>query len=338
MKTVRVGVIGVGHIGRHHARILADLPGVELVGIVDVNEAHASALAREYNTAAFTNTTSLVGKVDAVTVAVPTIYHFPTASEFLRRGIAVLVEKPLAFSTNEAREMVRLASQNNAILQVGHVERFNPAWQYLETRLEAPTFIEAKRFSEYPFRSIDVSVVFDLMIHDLDLVLQMVDSPVAEVDAVGSAIFSPTIDQAEARIWFENGCQAVVSASRVHDHPIRRIRFWGDHQQGEVDLFRRTTSLRYPDASLMQNLPSDLAPDERKQLLGKLFHTEMQSLDRTAEPLRAELESFVQCVREASVPRVTGERGCELVSLATRIESAIRNHHSASLKVLRKSA
>lgn len=338
MTALRVGVIGVGHIGRHHARILASLPDVSLTGVVDADEANANQVATQYGAQAYTTATQLFGKVDAVTVAVPTVYHYPTACEFLRRGIPTMVEKPLAFSTNEAREMVRLADENQTILQVGHVERFNPAWVDLENNLQQPTFVEARRFSQYPFRSIDVSVVFDLMIHDLDLVLQMIGSPVTEVDAVGATLLSPTIDTAEARLRFENGAQAVVSASRVHDRPVRKMRYWGPNQSGEVDLYRRTTLVRTLNRSLPEELPTPTQPDEKAQLLSQLFHTAASTLDRTAEPLRDELEDFVTAVRHRRQPKVTGARGCELVSLATRIEACIRQHHSTNLKVLRKSA
>lgn len=338
MSALRVGVVGVGHIGRHHARILAGLPDVKLVGVVDADPEAAHAVATQYGASPFTKTAELADKVDAVTIAVPTIYHYPAACEFLRRGIATLVEKPLAFSTNEAREMARLAKENGAILQVGHVERFNPAWADVEGKIDMPIFVEAQRFSEYPFRSIDVSVVFDLMIHDLDLVLQMVASPVAEVEAVGCAVLSPTVDAAEARLRFENGAFAVISANRVHDRPVRRIRFWGRTQSGEVDLFRRTTLVRSVEGKLPEQLPTNMQPDEKSKLLSQLFRSETATLDRAEEPLRNELQDFVDAVRLGRVPKVTGEHGCELVSLATRIETAIRQHHTVELKVLRKSA
>ena len=223
---LRVGVIGVGHLGRHHARILGTMPGVQLVGVVDNSEARAEEIAAASNTAAFTEWQALEGKVDAVTVAVPTESHLDVALAFIERGVHVLVEKPLARTVEEADRLVNAAAVRGVTLAVGHTERFNPAVAEARRLLHGPRFIEAHRLGTFPERSLDIDVVFDLMIHDLDIVLSIVGEPTVSVEAVGVPVLTPRIDIANVRLRFAGGCIANLTASRISRDRIRKIRFF----------------------------------------------------------------------------------------------------------------
>ena len=332
---VRTAVVGAGYFGRYHTQQYATLPGVELVGVVDRDLQSAGRLAAEVGSQAFDDPLELLGLVDAVSVVTPTIAHFAVASEFLDRGIAVLVEKPIAVTTEEARALVRLANESGAALQVGHVERFNPVWAAFEESGFRPTFIEARRASPYPFRSLDVSVVFDVMIHDIDLALAAAASPVTAVDAVGGRQLSPSCDRAEAFLTFANGCRAHLSVSRVHHRTERCMRLTNDVAGLDLDFFERK-SIRYglrttADVSPTIKLPG--TPEERELRLAELFETETHQHDKTAQPLRSELESFVDCVRSGTRPKVDGVAGLEALVLAQQIEQRLE-----SARPLRKAA
>lgn len=320
MTKTRVAVVGAGHIGKHHARLLASMPDVELVAIVDSHGAAATALAHQYQTKAVSDIADVVDRVDAAVIAVPTIAHFPIAREFLSRGVATLVEKPLAFSVEEAREMVTLAQRRRAVLQVGHVERFNPAWQLVEQRRPAPVFLAAQRFSKYPFRSLDVSVVFDVMIHDLELALSLIDSPVDWVEAVGGSLLSPTSDRADVIVRFANGACATFSASRVHHESVRLMRILVPEGVIEVDFLRRATTESVLEAGGEQlRLAGDGPRFPANAKFEDYVHTESAAHDREVEPLRLELNEFLACQREGRQPRVSGEAGYAAVALAAVI-------------------
>ena len=244
MKT-RVGVIGVGALGRHHARILAALPDVELTAVADVNEARAREIGGVVNAPWVMNASELIGRVDAVTIAVPTESHLRVAMPFLQRGTAVLVEKPLARDANEAREMMAAAAASGAVFGVGHTERYNPAVVALPPLLDHPRFIEVHRLGTFPDRSLDIDVVFDLMIHDLDVVLSIVPSEVTAVEAVGVAVLTPKPDIANARLKFASGCIANITASRISRDRVRKIRIFQrdaylsvDYAAQEVERWR----------------------------------------------------------------------------------------------------
>ncbi len=225
-KRLRVGVVGVGHLGQHHARILSTMSGVDLVGVVDSDPDRAAAIASKCETAAMGDHRQLLGLVDAVTIAVPTFMHRDVASVFLSQGVATMVEKPMAGTLAEAEHLTTLARAHDAVLQVGHIERFNPALLALDRLPIRPKYITAERLSTYTFRSTDIGVVFDLMIHDLDLLLSMIEAPVRSVAAVGLSLFGEHEDVANARIEFEDGSVANVTASRASYASVRKMRIW----------------------------------------------------------------------------------------------------------------
>jgi predicted dehydrogenase len=297
-----VAVIGVGSLGKHHARILAGLPDVDLAGIVDINEARALEVAGVVN-APMANAEEILGRVDAVTIAVPTESHLAVALPFLRRGTAVLVEKPLARDVGEAQEMVDAAAASGAIFGVGHTERFNPAVAAVRPLLDHPRFIEVHRLGTFPDRSLDIDVVFDLMIHDLDVVLSIVPSDIIAVEAVGVAVLTPRPDIANARLKFASGCIANVTASRISKDRVRKIR-----------IFQR-------DAYLSVDYASQEV--ERWRLLkanGKMPAIDGGKLDVAhEEPLKRELADFVAAVSEKRAPAVTGADGVRAIKLAQRI-------------------
>ena len=226
MTRLRVGVIGVGHLGQHHARILATMPGVELVAVADPRAEQAQAVAARCGTTSLSDYRDMLEIVDAVTIAVPTVLHREVAAPFLARGIATLVEKPMAASAADSARLVEDARAGGAVLQIGHIERFNPALSALEQMPIRPKFVSAERLSTYTFRSTDIGVVLDLMIHDLDLLLSLINSPVRQVAAVGVSLFGDHEDVANARIEFENGSVANLTASRASYTPTRKMRIW----------------------------------------------------------------------------------------------------------------
>lgn len=340
MTAMRVGVIGVGHHGRHHARNFAAMPEVSLVGVVDTIAETAEQVAASFETKAYHHPHDLLGKVDAISIAVPTASHFEVAQEFLKAGIPTLVEKPLSLSPADGRAMVDLARRHGALLMVGHIERFNPAWSAVEQSGIRPNFIEATRHSRYPFRSLDVSVVFDVMIHDLDLVLSTTGSTVKSVQALGGTLLSTTADWAEVRLELANGCVANLSASRVHHSTDRRIRLSSPNESLEVDFLRRLSIRHAVDLSAARERLGDLSPlstpEERETLLQEMFEVGCVSHDRAAEPLRRELEEFVAAVRGDREPKVTGEQGLEAVVVAAQIDRTI--YQGSQYRAVRESA
>jgi len=302
-RPLRVAVVGVGHLGRHHARILGAMAGVELVGIYDVNHQRAEEIAAASQTRVITDLSVVPDQADAVTIAVPTESHLEVARPLVARRIPVLIEKPLARSVAEADELLALARECGALVAVGHTERFNPAVVAARGHLHGPRFIEVHRLGTFPERSLDIDVVFDLMIHDLDVVLSIVDAPVAAIDAVGVPVLTPKIDIANVRLRFANGCIANLTASRISRDRVRKIRFFQsesyvsvDYASQELEIWR----LVRPKAGMpsieggRQPVPND-------------------------EPLRRELEDFVEAVRHGRAPGVPGEEGRRALALAQQI-------------------
>lgn len=337
MSKLRIAVVGVGYFGRHHAKHLSEMADVQLVGVVDADERTAQTIAQRTATRAFCDPAAIVDQVDAVCVAVPTVAHLEVAGQFLKRGIPTLVEKPLALSTDEARTMVELAEQNDALLQVGHIERFNPAWSAVENADFRPQFIEAQRYSPFPFRSLDVSVVFDIMIHDLDLAMAVTRSTVTHIEATGTRVLSPSSDRADAWLRFANGSQVRLSASRAHHESVRTMRLWDSKRCIELDFAHRTgveTRLRPGDDSAASLADvSTLTMEEKNSLRDELFATTKSNYDKTADPLRAELSEFVRCVRQRRQPLVDGAHGMQVVTVASQIEQIIAaNEDQRSLR------
>jgi len=329
MKRLRVAVIGVGHLGKDHARILAGMPEVELVGVADVNHEQAQHIARQYRTQAYSDYWPLLNLVEAASIVVPTTFHLAVAGEFLKRGIPLLVEKPLARSVAEAKELVDLAQANGALLQVGHIERFNPAYEELRSRPLHPTLIRAQRLGPFTGRSTDVGVVLDLMIHDLDLLLDLAGSMVQSVDASGLSVFGGHEDVASARLQFANGCVAEVAASRASPTSSRQMQLWGPEGFAECDFAARKLTLVQASEQVRRHGldPARLDPASRARIREELFtrHMEVMSIDGKAQDqLSCELQEFVTSVRTGKSPRCSGQDGLAAISLAERILKSIK--------------
>ena len=330
MTPLRVAVVGVGHLGRHHARVLKSLAGVDLVGVVDISKPRAEEVGREVGVPAFGDPREIYDRVDAVTVAVPTIHHAAVAREFLERGIATLVEKPLARTIAEAEELVALGRKRKAPLQVGHVERFNPAVRAVEGRLGKPRFIEAHRLSPFRFRSTDIDVVMDLMIHDLDLILHFAASPLKRIDAVGvSLLFGPE-DLSNARLEFENGCVANLTASRISDKSMRKLRIFSEDLYASIDTLEKSVRLYKTTRELAKALAA-LPPDQEPSLADlAAIPREFYSIEEISlpdeEPLAGEMKAFVEAARNRSEPVVPGEHGVRAMRAAEEILREMRAH------------
>jgi predicted dehydrogenase len=323
MSKLRTAVVGAGFFGRYHAQHYAAIPGSELVAVADRSRAAAERVAAEVGCPALADHRELLGAVDAVSVATPTAAHFAVAADFLEAGVAVLVEKPIAATVDEARLLVRLARVNDAVLQIGHVERFNPVWQAFAERPFRPIFVSARRASPFPFRSLDVSVVADVMIHDIDLAFAAAGSPLVAVEAVGGRTAGGSIDRADALLTFANGCQAHLSASRTHHRTERVMHLWNDQVALDLDFFART-AVRYDRrAETPLTLAQPATPEDRERRLEEMFACETRQFDKTLQPLRLELEDFLDAARNRRPPQVAGEAGLEALSAAMQIERAI---------------
>ncbi len=331
MARLRMAVIGVGHLGKEHARIVAGLPEVELVGVADVNSEQAQAVALACKTRAYSTYWPLLNLVDAACVVVPTAHHHAIASEFLRRGIPLLVEKPLASTLEQAESLVELSQRHNALLQVGHIERFNPAFEKLQQHAMQPKYVECQRIGPFTGRSTDIGAVLDLMIHDIDLLLTLVQAPVSAVEAIGAAIFGGHEDVVNARLRFGNGCVASLTASRVSPQPVRQMRIWAPEGYASIDFGKRRLTLVQPSEHLRLNGldPRRLEPGTRAWLKDELFSNHLQVRDLSCDhgdQLTREIQHFVQCVQSGSRPRVSGEDGRNALALAVRILESVRTH------------
>lgn len=303
----RAAVVGVGHLGRHHARILAAAPGVELAAVVDVDPARARAVAADVGTAAVRDVLEVDPPVDGVVVAVPTRDHLRVGLPLLEAGVAVLVEKPIAASTAEADRLIEAAAASGATLAVGHTERHNPAVAAALPLISAPRFIEVHRLASFRPRSLDVDVVFDVMIHDLDVVLSCVGSEPVSIEAVGVPVLSPRIDIANARLRFGNGCIANLTASRISRERVRKLRVFQPHALVSVDYAEQQVEI--------WKVSKDA--DERAGIDGGRVDV------AAAEPLERELRDFVRAARRRSAPRVTGADGRRALAVAQRIADAM---------------
>lgn len=316
MKSLRAAVIGVGHLGYHHSRLYHSMKDVDLAGVVDTDRERADTVAQEFETQAFDSLEDLLAAgIDAASVVVPTFAHRDTAVELLAAGVDVLVEKPIAASAAEAREMIEAAAAAKRLLQVGHVERFNGAVIALLGAIERPRFIECHRMSPYPNRGHDVSVVHDLMIHDLDVLLALDRSDVVSVDSIGVPIFSQAEDIANARIRFASGCVANLTASRISLERMRKIRIFSESAYVSTDYSAQQVLVyRKKDGGV----PDGVSPME----MIAVSPLEVQK----EEPLRLELEAFLKSVRDRSNPVVDGEDGLRALQLAEDILEFMRAH------------
>lgn len=315
-KKVRVAVVGVGEFGRNHVRVFKELENVELVGVVDADSKRGAEVAAEFSTSLLSAFESLAGCVDAVSLAIPTADHARVGCAILAQGIDVLVEKPIAKSLAEADALIAAAKKHGRILQVGHLERFNPAVVAAEAILNRPLFFEVHRLGIFTHRSLDIDVVYDVMIHDLDILLALVDSPIEEVKAVGIPVLTDKVDIAHARIAFASGAIANVTASRVSTERVRKMRFFQQDEYISLDYTRRD-ALRVrvvgPRESHAHAAPQPEFAFERLPA-------------EPEEPLRAELRDFVEAVRMRRTPRVDGAAGRRALELADRVMAGIQEH------------
>jgi predicted dehydrogenase len=333
MSRLRVGVVGAGALGRHHARIYSQLPSTELTAVADTSPERGQAVAEGCGSRWFPDYRELFGKVDAVSIAVPTQGHHAVALEFLGRGIAAMVEKPLATTAGQAAEIVAVAEHSGATLQVGHVERFNPAFEEARRLVRNPKYVHCERFSPYAFRSTDIGVVLDMMIHDLDLVLELADAPLEMVTAFGVSVLGENEDCAQARLTFTNGCIADLSASRICPSTRRVMQVWSETGCVAVDFASREVVHYSPGERL---LGGDNVLDRARQpgvdidrLKAQIF-TDYVRIERPAvskaDALTAELSSFAECVIGRKSPIVHGRAALEAMEAAERVLESIAAH------------
>ena len=325
---LRLAVIGAGHLGRFHAKLARELEGARLVAVVDPLEEAATRLAAECGVAAFTDLADVAGKIDAAIVASTTTSHHAVGCRLLRHGVHVLIEKPLAANLAECDELVRLAEQNRVVLQVGHIERFNPAVDQALPYLRGPKYIDAVRYSGYSFRSTDIGVVLDMMIHDLDLAMTLAGAPVADVSAFGLTILGRHEDVARARLHFANGVIADLSASRVSYETVRKMQVWTSRGHVNIDFGTRTAVVAQPAAIVRQRrFDADrLSPAEKSRLKDRVFE-ELIPLRRleagAVNALVEEQRDFVAAIRTGHEPRVTGRQAREVMAVAERILASL---------------
>jgi predicted dehydrogenase len=305
---LRIAVIGVGYLGRFHALIYSRMPEVDLVGVVDTDGERAAAVAGEADCAVVSDPVDLIGCVDAVSVVVPTTAHLAVAAPFLQKGIHVLLEKPIAATREDGAEIVRLANESGAVLQIGHLERFNAGVMALAERIGSPRYVEAQRMGGFTERATDVDVVSDLMIHDIDIILSLIGSEPTAISAVGTSVLTDHVDIANARLEFANGAVANVVASRVSDRTTRRIRVFQERMYLALDFVAQTIDIAYP-----REVPG--AP--RPEIVRERIQVE------PVKPLDRELAAFVDCIRTGAIPLVDGRVGLEALDVALQVRERI---------------
>lgn len=325
---IPIAVVGAGHLGKHHARLLHGLDSARLVAVVDTRREAAEEIAGQYGARALTDHRELIGEVAAACVVTPTASHRAIAGELLENGIDVLVEKPIAPNGAQGRELVAIAARHDRVLQVGHVERFNPAFSAVRELGLEPRYVETQRLAPFSFRSVDIGVVLDLMVHDIDIVVHLVGSPVKSVEAFGGAVFTPAEDMATATLRFENGAVAQLTTSRIALKPARRIRLFSpkgyaslDFQDAKGMLIRKSDGWDYEKLDLSAVNPSEI-DDLWQFVFDGLLTVKHLELD-VKNALQDELAAFLDCVRDRSVPEVTGEDGCLAVEIAEQVLAAI---------------
>jgi predicted dehydrogenase len=307
---IRTAVIGVGYLGRFHAQKYAQLDGSKLIGVIDHNQQAAQAVGAELGVPAHTDYREILGKVDAVSLAVPTPLHHAIGRELLENGIHVLIEKPIATTTQEAQELINIARKRQCVLQVGHLERFNPAIVAAVARLKTPRFVESHRLAPFKQRGTDVSVVLDLMIHDIDLIQELVGQPIESIDAIGSSVFSGEIDIVNARLRFKGGCVANTTASRISLKQERKIRIFQDDAYLSIDMQQKILSvIRKKDTAATVESPAQVSIEEESFEQG--------------DALRDEIAAFLNAVRTKTEPVVSGEDGLRALETAIRITEQV---------------
>ncbi|MFA6218052.1 MAG: Gfo/Idh/MocA family oxidoreductase [Candidatus Omnitrophota bacterium] len=302
MKKIKVAVVGTGYLGSIHAKLYKEIATCSLEGVCDTDKTHLDKTSSELGVPGFTDYRQLFGKIDAVSIAVPTKHHYEIARQFLLQGIHTLVEKPFTSTLPEADSLIETAQQKNLILQVGHIERFNSAFAATQKLIKEPKFIECHRLSAFPKRSLDVGVVLDIMIHDIDIILGLVSSKIKKIDSVGINVLTKFEDIANTRITFENGCVANLTASRISDEPMRKIRIFQENTYISLD-YKEAKATVYKKNALM--ITKHNLPIEKEQ------------------PLKKELESFIDCVITGKEPLVSGSTAREALAVALDIQQQI---------------
>lgn len=333
MKPLRYLVVGVGALGRHHARIAAGLDAVELIAVAEPNSEQGKTVADNLQTRWVSDYREVIDEVDAASIVVPTTLHRRITADFIDRGIAVLVEKPLARNVQEGQALVAAAESTGTILQVGHIERFNPAFREAAARVSAPKYIRAERLSPYAFRSMDISAVHDLMIHDIDLVFTLAASPVRDVEAFGVCLLGGHTDAVNARLKFANGCIADLVANRVNPDFRRRLQIWSTTGCVTADLQTREVVHHHPSARLLGgDLPHALACQPgadvaqlKEAVFGEFIETEQPPVEN-CDQLTAEISQFVDCVQTGRMPFVDGRAGLAALEVAERITECVESH------------
>jgi len=339
--TLRGAVIGAGHLGTFHCRVYSELPGVELRYVVDADLARAEKTAARYGGEPLADPERILGEVDVASIVTPTTTHHEIARSFIAAGVSVLVEKPITTTVEQADDLIALARSHGVKLQVGHIERFNPAFRAVRPQLETPLFIECHRLAPYTFRSTDVSVVLDLMIHDLDLILDITGGSVESIDAAGAAVLSRGTDIANARLTFRGDdgrppCVANVTASRISFNPMRRLRVFQADSYVSMDFLAKQASVfhKNPDFDAAKSDPARLAKmagQPGELALGQMIEAHKIDTEKT-DALGDEIAAFLDAVRDDTPPPVTGEDGRRALALAIDIENAVsgflRAHNS----------
>lgn len=313
---VRIGVLGVGRLGEHHARCLSELPEAQLIGIYDIDAQRAQKIAKTLGTQAYESGPALLKDVEAITIAVPTPAHHGVARTCLEQGLHCLVEKPLTSTVEEAEELIELAQDKNKILQVGHVERFNPAVVEMCKYINRPVFIEASRLGPYDPRVSHIGVVLDLMIHDLDIVLSLVGERIRRLDAVGAKVFSAHEDIAKTTLFFEGGCRADISASRISFKKLRKIRVYQHDAYISLDYSERSLKIYKRKGPRVESL---------KDIKG--IHPRLEKYD----PLKRQLSHFIDCIRHGKAPLVSGQHGRDAIELALEILKVMQVHEAPQM-------
>ncbi len=316
MKKLRLGVVGVGYLGEFHAQKYASMEDIDLVGLTDKNSERAQEMARKYNTKAYNSHTELLSHVDGLSLAVPTVSHFEIGYDILDHGIHLLIEKPITLKLMDADRLIEVAKKNNTILQIGHIERFNPAVIKMESMLSKPLFIDSHRLAFFTNRGTDVDVILDLMIHDLDIIMHIVDSEIKEINAVGMPAVSDKIDIANVRIIFSNGTVANLTASRVSNESLRMIRIFQPDNCISIDYSKRKISV-----TQFKGSEKDSAD------IPSLVHKEDEFLD--SDPLADQIRSFVETIKTRAEPKVTGVDGRKALAVALSIIDQIKRRTKA---------
>ena len=331
MKRLRLAVVGAGRLGGFHAQKLAQMEDVDLVGVIDPVPAQCKRVAAQCATRALADPVEIMDRLDAAVIAAPTRFHHQLGMEFLDRGIHLLVEKPLSSTFSQADQLVRAARQRGVVLQVGHVERFNPALAVALPHVPEPKYIDAVRAGGFTFRSTDIGVVLDLMIHDIDLVLSMVRSPLRKVEALGLSVLGGHEDVANARLEFQCGCVATLSASRVSHRPVRRMDVWSLKAYAGIDFAARTATLVRPSEALLQRRfdVESLSPRQVDRLRDNFQQTHLPCEELEAEAVDAialELTDFLDSIRTPRAPRVSGDQARDAIAVAEQILAKIHTH------------